>query len=87
MKTYREGGPEALRPKLRDRQKGSVAPAQGVDPRGGARASGAETEGGGCLPKNRLSCRRRSAFEPREGGRLVKVATAAGYLLLTRRIL
>lgn len=32
--------------------KGSVAPAQGVNPRGGARVSGAETEGGGCLPKN-----------------------------------
>ena len=55
LRAYREGGPDALRPKPKGRHKGDVLPAQEDDTRAGARAADPEAGSGERLLKKSIA--------------------------------
>lgn len=80
VRAYREGGPEALRPKPRGGPPGP--PPRGADARAGARASHPEARGGERLPKKSIALkaekRLRTARRKPEGAAPIPPPTWAG---------
>ena len=83
VRAYREGSPEALRPKPKGRPRGRVRlPSRGADARAGARASHPEARGGERLPKKSIALkaekRSRTARRKPEGAAPIPPPTWAG---------